>query len=452
MEPRYAALRSFRLTVVLVFSLLAAAPLAEARVSISSLQSRLSQLEQADRDADAGQLIIDSFFAESAQAGAVVVLTGVNFDNGSDLVLTLGGIELLDPLVTADGTRCVAELPTGFSPGNYNLTFSTGATRQQFDAAMVTIGAVGERGEEGAQGPEGPQGPTGPEGPQGPAGATGNQGETGPAGPVGPPGPPGSDAILFLAGLSCPSGQFVSGFGTEGQLICSGSGSICGNGTTETGEACDDGNLTDGDGCSAICQIEVLPPIDIIVVSDNSGSFLTKIPLVSSQLPNLRNSLMQNGLDAHITFVSAQGLGCVSAPLGNGSCPSDSNPPVYQRVDEQVSSGGLFDAVLDTYPIYENRMRPGAQVHFIFATDDDDSMDYSDFDARLRAVFGTASSEGYTAHAIIGLSSGSCSISAQGVRYFAAASATDGVVGDVCSDTYDAFFEQVIGTILRLAD
>lgn len=30
----------------------------------------------------------------------------------------------------------------------------------------------------------------------------------------------------------------------------------CGNGMQETGEGCDDGNLTSNDGCSAICQNE----------------------------------------------------------------------------------------------------------------------------------------------------------------------------------------------------
>src|SRR5713101_4358892 len=32
--------------------------------------------------------------------------------------------------------------------------------------------------------------------------------------------------------------------------------SCCGNGVVETGEACDDGNTTSGDGCSSSCQIE----------------------------------------------------------------------------------------------------------------------------------------------------------------------------------------------------
>ncbi|HCF58984.1 MAG TPA: hypothetical protein DFS52_13460, partial [Myxococcales bacterium] len=29
---------------------------------------------------------------------------------------------------------------------------------------------------------------------------------------------------------------------------------VCGNGTVESGEACDDGNAVDGDGCSADCK------------------------------------------------------------------------------------------------------------------------------------------------------------------------------------------------------
>ncbi len=35
---------------------------------------------------------------------------------------------------------------------------------------------------------------------------------------------------------------------------------VCGNGSLEAGEQCDDGNTTSGDGCSATCRIEVRPP------------------------------------------------------------------------------------------------------------------------------------------------------------------------------------------------
>ncbi len=33
----------------------------------------------------------------------------------------------------------------------------------------------------------------------------------------------------------------------------------CGNGGLDAGEACDDGNTANGDGCSATCQLEVTP-------------------------------------------------------------------------------------------------------------------------------------------------------------------------------------------------
>src|SRR5712691_2155237 len=33
-------------------------------------------------------------------------------------------------------------------------------------------------------------------------------------------------------------------------------GPVCGNGVIESGERCDDGNSTPGDGCNGVCQIE----------------------------------------------------------------------------------------------------------------------------------------------------------------------------------------------------
>jgi len=55
------------------------------------------------------------------------------------------------------------------------------------------------------------------------------------------------------AGQVCPPGSFVTGFDAQANIICSGT---CGNGVLNTGEACDDGNTTAGDGCSPICQSE----------------------------------------------------------------------------------------------------------------------------------------------------------------------------------------------------
>ncbi|MFH1426079.1 MAG: DUF4215 domain-containing protein, partial [Candidatus Kerfeldbacteria bacterium] len=52
---------------------------------------------------------------------------------------------------------------------------------------------------------------------------------------------------LVCAGGSCRNNQCT----TEGDCICP----ACGDGTVDPGEECDDGNNTDGDGCSAQCTI-----------------------------------------------------------------------------------------------------------------------------------------------------------------------------------------------------
>jgi len=43
-------------------------------------------------------------------------------------------------------------------------------------------------------------------------------------------------------------------------ITTQGAPSVCGNGVLEPGEQCDDGNTVAGDGCSAVCQLEVAPP------------------------------------------------------------------------------------------------------------------------------------------------------------------------------------------------
>ena len=41
---------------------------------------------------------------------------------------------------------------------------------------------------------------------------------------------------------------------------------FCGNNITDEGEECDDGNLVDGDGCSSLCKVTVIPFILYILL------------------------------------------------------------------------------------------------------------------------------------------------------------------------------------------
>jgi cysteine-rich repeat protein len=63
-------------------------------------------------------------------------------------------------------------------------------------------------------------------------------------------------ALLLLTLAGCPSPEPRCGDGTpEGEATCA---ALCGNGTIDPGEECDDGNAVDGDGCQSTCTLGVV--------------------------------------------------------------------------------------------------------------------------------------------------------------------------------------------------
>jgi cysteine-rich repeat protein len=77
---------------------------------------------------------------------------------------------------------------------------------------------------------------------------------------------PGSCALVQIAGLT-GGDYFIEAKGVGGQqfsyaLSVQLQVVVCGNGTTEPGEQCDDGNTTNGDGCNSLCKLEVATEIE----------------------------------------------------------------------------------------------------------------------------------------------------------------------------------------------
>ena len=62
----------------------------------------------------------------------------------------------------------------------------------------------------------------------------------------------------FCCGGATEATMFC-GVGDQCGPSCGTIGPVCGNNIVEAGEQCDDGNLADGDGCDALCQIEAGP-------------------------------------------------------------------------------------------------------------------------------------------------------------------------------------------------
>jgi cysteine-rich repeat protein len=81
----------------------------------------------------------------------------------------------------------------------------------------------------------------------------------------------GSDLDHFAAAVSISGNTVVVGApGVDGVTQDAGAvyiytfdGGPCGDGLREFGEECDDGNLTGGDGCSSVCEIEPCNDVDI---------------------------------------------------------------------------------------------------------------------------------------------------------------------------------------------
>jgi len=59
------------------------------------------------------------------------------------------------------------------------------------------------------------------------------------------------------SGEQCDDGNTTNGDGCSSTCMTETAGSTCGNGILEGTEQCDDGNTTNGDGCSSTCLIEV---------------------------------------------------------------------------------------------------------------------------------------------------------------------------------------------------
>ena len=102
----------------------------------------------------------------------------------------------------------------------------------------------------GLQGPPGLPGEVGPQGPQGVQGLQG---------PQGPQGPQGERCTVHPVLNSIGEPVFgIMEFSCENQAPIRFRTLLCGNGTLEGAEECDDGNLNEQDGCSSHCEIEMV--------------------------------------------------------------------------------------------------------------------------------------------------------------------------------------------------
>ena len=131
--------------------------------------------------------------------------------------------------------------------------------------------------------------------------------------------PKGTTGFRPPAGQVCPQGSFVIGFDNESNILCSGT---CGNRVLNNGEACDDGNTTNGDGCSAMCQSETptVKPEEVIAVEPPPAPPASTVhELAQPVISKIKPSTVVFGSREVTITISGTGFSSETAVLFNGT-------------------------------------------------------------------------------------------------------------------------------------
>jgi hypothetical protein len=204
---------------------------------------------------------------------------------------------------------------------------------------------------------------------------------------------------LFVAGSSCGGGSdqgslFHGGAGGTGAGTGAGGSGVGGAGGAGAlggfggGIVVDSGSNSSDANPDAPCQAvgqevqtEALP-VDIIWAVDTSGSMFDEAAAVQENINAFSQQISAANIDVHVVMLAEeQLLGiniCVGAPLGTGNCGApggDSKPPTFFHHPTAVvdSWNGALKFV-DTFPDYQQFIRPNSLKYLVMVTDDDGAL------------------------------------------------------------------------------
>jgi hypothetical protein len=231
-----------------------------------------------------------------------------------------------------------------------------------------------------------------------------------------------SDPVTGGRGFTGASGMGAGAGGAGGTGMAGSAGSA---GTAGVGEPIGGSSGLGGFGglggeggnpeeCSGVSETaeNMVQPVDIIFGIDTSGSMGEEISFVQQNLNTFSQQIIDSGVDVRVIMLATEGTAdmadecivfwpgtpcipvsgdnfgvCIGAPLGSGTCPADSNPPVYQHVPVEIGSNDVLNIFISSYPQYSQFLRPGSLKHFVSITDDDATDGpYNNADAFIAAV------------------------------------------------------------------
>lgn len=237
-----------------------------------------------------------------------------------------------------------------------------------------------------------------------------------------------------------------------------------------TFDVSDDTAPVDTGPCAATEAAAIKPPVDVVVVIDQSGSMNDDIVKVRANINKLSDFLKKTGLDYRVVMIANPASGttqvCVPAPLGGASCGAP-NPPIFKQIPQRVESWDALKLTIKTYDAspgpWSDMMRADSVKVFVPITDDNSNYTSTStyagisaeaFDSQLLAkpggIFGTATKRKYVVYPLIGApaypaESPKCGTSMvnTGPEYIKLAKLTNGKWFPLCSSDFGPLFEEM---------
>jgi hypothetical protein len=223
-----------------------------------------------------------------------------------------------------------------------------------------------------------------------------------------------------------------------------------------------DSPICNGSTCEASCAGEevaanfVTIPSDIIWVVDQSGSMNQETSFVQTQINNFVGLIDQSGIDYRVVMIAATSGSnsiCVPAPLGGASCGNNTQ---FRLVNQRIGSHDALAKAVSKYSSYSDFLRPEAQKHFVFVTDDNATgTTAATFNSGLDALLPAGMFTNRKVHGIYAFGNGTTGCTgnfgngaAEGTQYTTLVTQTGGARGVICNDDWSQVFTDITAAVI----
>lgn len=211
-------------------------------------------------------------------------------------------------------------------------------------------------------------------------------------------------------------------------------------------------------------DVTAIQPADIIFAIDTSSSMTEEIRFTQTYMNEFSQLIIDSGIDVRVIMIAGPRTGgvgapggggqgqsvCIDAPLGSGTCPTDTNMPKYVHIDQYVDSHNALDVILDTYPMYKQYLRANASKSFVVISDDNATMMAPAFSQAVTALDANMFKT-WTFNGVYCFTRCGNLAAAVGSVFQELVTQTKGVGGDLCEQDFQPVFKRLAEQIVQNA-